>query len=639
MPLAETAQFSESKPANANSDIDKLNKWLMDAESSLPETTWRTVGMEDYRFYAGKQDDDDVIAYLEEQKRPTSTYNEIKSKIDMLQGIAAQTRHSAAVDPVGATDEALAELMTNAIQHYRRQTKLARKELDCFEHTVKSGRSLLHFYINKENPFKPKICCKRWPGWAFYIDSHFQEYDLEDARYVLLEKWLTEEEIKTYWPDVDVSMLKGTGSRGDMPSYFNEVLDKYRVIEGWYWKYVDIVWFINPMTGQPDSCPKEQFPELEKTLARGLPGPNGQEIKVTEPLQGIPSVAKKMYYSIFSGPLELEAGPSPYLWPGYPMVFYGAYHEEDTNSWFGVITAMKDPQGGFNTMLRQLQHLLQTLPKGILMHEVGAILNVEEYEERGSEPSYHMELAKGMIDRVKFQQQPSISPVYQTLPTTYSQLIKNCGGIQNEMMGLQTTSREPGVTVESRKETNFSVLFSLFDNFMESRDQGTRILMHMIQQYVTEPTLIRIEGDEGQELIQINSQINPQVQGFNDITAGEFDLVAHSVAETTTMRMQIASMLVDFAQNNPGTIPPDLVMEYSNIPYSVKQRIRKYNEQQAKQAAEIQDRELKIKEAEVMLKKHQVDVKAGTTLSTTETKAAVDLAKVREQKQKKAKNQ
>ena len=62
-----------------------------------------------------------------------------------------------------------------------------------------------------------------------------------------------------------------------------------------------------------------------------------------------------------------------------------------------------------------------------------------------------------------------------------------------------------------RQQTGFAVIYSLFDNFMESRDQATRVLMNFIQQYVSEDTLIRIEGEEGSQLLRINSQLNPQV--------------------------------------------------------------------------------------------------------------------------------
>ena len=42
--------------------------------------------MEDYRFYAGDQDTDEVKAALSSLNRPASVFNEVKPKIDMLIG-------------------------------------------------------------------------------------------------------------------------------------------------------------------------------------------------------------------------------------------------------------------------------------------------------------------------------------------------------------------------------------------------------------------------------------------------------------------------------------------------------------------------------------------------------------------------
>ena len=97
--------------------------------------------------------------------------------------------------------------------------------------------------------------------------------------------------------------------------------------------------------------------------------------------------------------------------------------------------------------------------------------------------------------------------------------------------------------------------------------------------------------------MQVNSQINPQVAGFNDVTAAEFDLIIDEEAQSKSTRLAIAKMLVDFSQNSPGTIPPDLILEYSSIPFSAKQRIREYQELMRQQHLEDIELEIKLKNA------------------------------------------
>jgi hypothetical protein len=576
---------NELTAINAN----KLLKWLRDSEVSQPETWYRKDSMEDYRFYAGRQDSNQALAALNAQDRPATVFNEIKPKIDMLIGLAAQSKHDPLVEPVGTEDGPLAELMTGVLKHYRRKLNMSRKELEGFEHAVKGGRSLLHFYVNTDNPFKPQISVKRFHGRHFYLDPESQEYDMSDARFLFLESWLGAEELKQRYPDFDISQYQGwvTGGAIDLPSFFNEARDKYRICECWYYKVEDTVWFQNPLNGQVENLSPAAFKEFVKACKEGIPlGPNGEK-KQFQPPEPVPGKKKNYYYKIFSGTLTLEEGPSPYKFDGFPDALYGAYRDEDTNAWFGAIRLQKDPQRAINTMRRQLSHLLQTLPKGILVHETGAILNIEEYEKNSAKPGFHLELAMNGMGKYKFETQPNISPIYAQYSDVCSQSLKDISGIQNEMMGQETSSRTPGVTVRNRQETNLAVLYTLYDNYKESRINGDKILLKFCQQYTSDGEIVRILGPEGASLIQINTQLNPEVQGFNDIRIGEYDIAMSEMNETSTTRQAFAGLLMDYSQNNPGAIPPDMILEYADAPYSAIQKVKESN-QASQQASQLE---------------------------------------------------
>ena len=126
--------------------------------------------------------------------------------------------------------------------------------------------------------------------------------------------------------------------------------------------------------------------------------------------------------------------------------------------------------------------------------------------------------------------------------------------------------------------------------------------MFLLQQYVRYPEIIRIEGQKGAELWRINSQLNPQNQGFNDISIGEYDLEMEETVETGSFRAAIAQMLIEFSQNNPGTIPPDIILNYVDIPFTVKNQIRDYwlAQQEQKQANLDADRAVEIMKIKAM---------------------------------------
>jgi hypothetical protein len=594
-------------------DNKSLLDWLRDAERSTAETKWREVATEDYKFYAGDQDTEEVKIKLNAKKKPTSTYNEVKPKIDMLYGIAAKSKYEPEAFPIGKEDEPLTEILNGALKHYAKKVSLPDKELSCFLHTIKAGRSLLYFYIDKENPFKPKIACRRFSGYNFYLDPDCVELDLSDARYLFLDVWLTLEEIKIEFPGVDESQVKEGARSTENLKFFNEVNDKYRIVEGWYYKMRKGVWFINPMSGEPEFLTVKEFNEFAKVLEEGVPvgqDENGDPIiKPVDVPSTIDGFKKIYYYSIFTSNVTLAEGESAHNWEGFPAVLYGAYKDDNNNNFFGAITSMKDPQRSQNDMRRQLSGQLKSLPKGLPMFETGVVLNLDEYEEKSTSPNFYLEIAKGRMDGVKFQEQPSIPPIYKEFDAMSSQSMKDVSGIQDSLMSVQTSSREAGVTVRNRQETGITVLYLLFDNLRKSRIKSYKILLSFIQQYITDEEIIRVQGEKGLQLMEINSQMNPQNEGWNDISVGKFDIEMSDTLETATMRVATGEMIADFSHNQPGIIPPDIFLDYIGLPWSVKQKVAIFHEQQREQQALQAEHDRKIADKEIELKEREVEIK------------------------------
>jgi len=577
----------------------KLNDWLIEAEGSKSATVFRTESMEDYRFYAGNQDTEAVRETLILLKRPATTYNEVKPKIDMLVGLGAQMKAVPFPVPTQKADQALTELMGGVYTHFRGKLKSSRVELSCFEHMVKAGLSYQHYWVNEENPFKPEIKTQRVPARDCWVDPQSTEYDMSDARFFFRDKWLDKDTIETLYPDMPLAQMQHGTVATDRPRYFDLTTELYRLVECWF-RHLDMVrWFINPVTQKPEWLLIPEFKKFEAALRspNGIPMPGGTRFRLEDEqdFEYKEQFKSNVYYAMFMDTTILDAGPTGFKHDSFPYIQYGAYNDEDLNRWFGAITMMKDPQRNLNTMRRQLTHMLQTSPKGILMHESGAILNIEDFETKSADPTYHMEITQGKLDKVKFTDQPQISPVYQYLDGMNSQGMKDTSGVQDSLMGVQTSSREPGVSVQMRQEQNIAVLHILFSNYKESRRLSATQMLSLIQQFITEEEVIRIEGQEGMELISINSQMNPQTEGFNDITALEYDMVVDEDIESTSTHLATMRMLTDFSVANPGTIPPDVLMEYGNLPMSVQRRVLEFYEARRQEELDLKMAEINSK--------------------------------------------
>ena len=236
--------------------LQKLETWFGEAVNATPERDWRSVAKEDYAFYAGEQDSEAILALLAKQQRPGSVYNEIKPKIDALVGLGSDVRLNATPVPVEETDLALADPIARIFKFHQVKVQTSETEQCCYEHAVKSGRSLQGWFIDTENPFDPKIVTHRIEGEHFYLDSNDNTLELEKSRYIFVEKWLDEDEIKVIFPKFDSELVKnnphvGTSSES-MLQFFNEDSRKFRVVECWYREFEKVVWFLNPLTEKPE---------------------------------------------------------------------------------------------------------------------------------------------------------------------------------------------------------------------------------------------------------------------------------------------------------------------------------------------------------------------------------------------------
>jgi len=157
-------------------------------------------------------------------------------------------------------------------------------------------------------------------------------------------------------------------------------------------------------------------------------------------------------------------------------------------------------------------------------------------------------------------------------------------------------------------------------------------LFSFIQQYITNERIIRIEGQEGQQLLQqLNTQSDPNSPGFNDITIGKYDFYIEEGIETINSRNSIAQMLIDMSHQNPGSIPPELIIEYSGAPFTVVQKLKQFSalQQQGAQQAEKEraEREEALEMAKLDNQKYIATINNLTKLVTSDKKIEGDVLK------------
>ena len=177
--------------------------------------------------------------------------------------------------------------------------------------------------------------------------------------------------------------------------------------------------------------------------------------------------------------------------------------------------------------------------------------------------------------------------------------MKNLSGVQDVFLGVAAGSREPGITSQLRQQSGLAVLFVIFDNFRKARIHSGKQLLSFIQQYVTSTRLIRI--DPTAEAMVLNGQ-RPDGSILNDITVGKFDLMVEEALEGSSMKLANAKILTEFAQNNPGMIPADILLDQTSVSFTAKARVREFQAEQQESAAASAEEELDLKWATILEK-------------------------------------
>lgn len=211
---------------------------------------------------------------------------------------------------------------------------------------------------------------------------------------------------------------------------------------------------------------------------------------------------RRVYKRAFKcGRLILEKGDNPCRY-GFTYACMTGKRDRNSGTFYGVVQAMKDPQRWANKWLSQVLHVINSNAKGGLLAERGAFDNPRKAEEQWADPASITWLKDGALGAGKVQPKPLAQ-----YPAGLDQLmqfavnsIRDVTGVNVELMGLADRA-QAGVLEYQRKQAGFTILGTLFDSLRRHRKQTGRLLLHFIQAYLPEGTLIRIVGPSGARFV------------------------------------------------------------------------------------------------------------------------------------------
>lgn len=546
---------------------------------------WRIEAKECYGFVAGHQWDSEDLDYMKEQGRIPVTFNRTGPVVDAISGYEINGRQEVTYIPREQGDVAPNQIMNAAGKWFREESQADDEESDAFRDALICGLGWLEQRIDYDAEPQGKPATDRKDPLTMVYDPAARKPNLVDRNWQVEGCWWPLAKAKAMWP---AAAFVGPVDRGsDVNEEGGEPSD--REDDRWYrqdpngqntagktsarvfilrhqWRESTGAWLVaNPSTNQVEVVPDAAWKMLSEK-AKQTDQPDAQLPKATR-------VAKYVYHQSFvCGDDLLERGDSP-----CPTQFtinpITGRRDRNTNTWYGVVRPMMDPQRWANKWLSQTLHNMNSAVKGGVISEVGVAEDGVAIEEKLAQPGWHIKVKKGALQNgaIKFftpQDMSAITGETWRLTEFAIASMRDATGVNVELLGLADRD-QPGVIEQARKKSAMTILAPLFDALRRYRKAAGEVMLYYIQNSLSDGRLIKIVGDEGARYVPLMKQ-----------AAREYDVIIDEAPYTANQQEAVFGSLMQVAPlaAKMGVSPPPEIIDY--IP-GLPQQLREKWKQQA----------------------------------------------------------
>lgn len=575
---------------------------------------WNDEAKDDYRMALGDQWDDADRLALKQQSRPCLTFNRIRPITNIVSGYQRENSARIKVNPEGGEDKVFSEVMDRALRFIDKVGHLTYTLGYQFDEGLYVGKSFVEaFKTYDKDPILGELNFELCSPYEILTDPTFKGYDLNaGCGYAFKVKRYSKSKLIELFPDKEavIKLLKEetdeqdkisiASTEGDRDNYGNnpnkttvispagEVtepeLEEDRLFllkEYWRYKRVERFFVMNAEDGEPEMFKTEEEAQVFATK-------QGADIKV------IKRKVPEMWVADMCCGQILQDEVSPLLpeYNGFPFFrFLGDWApnaETETYRVQGLTRPLKDPQREKNKTKSQALHILNTQANSGWIADDDAMSDPDfkKLEEMGSKP--------GLVIKKKKN-----SELREILPKTQNQgfiireqqadeEFRQISNINPDLMGLQDNKNTSGKAMQTRIKQAVLALSRLFSNYRYTKEILGNFILDMVPSVLDEKKLARIVGAKYMKESNIDEgTLKAYLQMVKD---NKYDVLVAEADSAATERYETFTELIELAKTG-APIPPDLFIEYMDIPNSteIKKRVQEYQQQvMAAQAAKDQ---------------------------------------------------
>lgn len=581
--LEEGVTERENDPiSDADALFTKLKGWFTTDYDK--QADWRKEAREDFGFTSGDQLAEEDKAKLREMQRPIVIMNRIEPIVNSVAGSEVANRQEVQFIPRSQGDVQVNEVLTAAAKWFRDQCDAEDEESDAFRDTVICGMGWTETRLDYEDEPDGAPVVERQDPLEMVWDSTAKKRNLVDMRRVFhIRRDIPIEEARALCPgdpdnpfddaDYNASWVD-KGDDGKEPHHEdNKYYDKegtgsgessdkcVTMVRAQWWERVPVYRVQDPTNpANVLDLDKDEFDELNRKL---------KAVNPTGTLRYV-SQTRKVFKQAFMGNTLLEIGDAPCK-DHFSFKCITGQRDRNKNLWYGLVRAMKDPQRWANKWMMQTMHIMNTTAKGGIVAERGGF-----FEDDADGPTSWAKqdqvtwLKKGALSGSEPKFAPK--PVSQ-FPAASFQLmqfaigsLRDVSGVNVETLGMQTAANQAASLDLQRKQSSMTILQSLFDSLRRYRKEQGRLLLYLIQNYLSDNRLIRIVGEEGEKYVPLVKQDG----------SATYDVIVDESPTSPNQKEATWSMLQQLLPVMGKMLPVDTwlaLLKYSPLPTSAQKEI------------------------------------------------------------------
>lgn len=577
---------------NLNAD-DALRVFLGRFEASEEASAQGRAEAEKARdYFDGRQLTPAELAALKKRRQPPVVINRIKRKINYLRGLERQSRTDPQARPRTKVHEEEAEAATDALRYVAQDQRFDTKRSQVWDNMLVEGYGGVEVGV-KQSRRGIDVSIVRIAWDRLFFDPHSAEPDFSDAQYLGYVTWMDLAEAKRQWPDAG-DILDSTMARPFSGTYGDTYDDKPK------WR----VW----------ADTKRKRVRIVQIYVRE----GGQWLSAIFTLAGFLQKPQPTGYLNEDGEHEC------------PLILQSAYVDRD-NDRYGEVRDLISPQDEVNKRRSKALHLLNMRQSRV------------SRRAQKSPAEIRAELAKpdGVIQAEvdEFDILPTgdmATGQFQLLQEAKTEL--DLMGPNATMAGKGEGEGKSGRAILALQQGGMVEMSPLLDGLRDFSIRVFRAVWNRIRQYWTEERWIRVTDDEknvrfvglnrpvtmaeqaeqkiraaleaGQIDEQTAQQYMAQVQADpemqqvvsheNVVAELDVDIEIDEINETPSLQIEQFEQLTMLAASGVP-IPPDVIIEASNLRNKRKllERLEQAQqgpspEQQAMQQLQIADAEAKV---------------------------------------------